>query len=343
MERFTSAEIVQESRNKAHLMTRILIVAAAAMLILLIALCLLTRTGNARTMLIIAMVCSVVGGWSVMAFWIFSVEPARAEARHLEGLAAETAQTREGWMTLDPEGFRIPKSVWVLKAKLNTGEETLSLNLNEKYGDRVPPDGSLVRVETAKKFIIGMETLEKAEEQTPRKQPSAWKKFRRRFGKFFPGAVIWTMVAVMLTGFVFTRITDTDPAHKITIYADCKIHNAAELAEKLEKGMDGAVKMVKVHPFSFALFGSEQLKSADLYIVPDSRKNDYSEWLGEDTGKVMADPDSGISVAGEYFRYNEGEKEPSVFRLYNGLKSVHAEDGLAEKAAELLTTFGTGE
>ena len=79
MERFTSAEIVQESRNKAHLMTRILIVAAAAMLILFIALCLLTRTGNARTMLIIAMVCSVVGGWSVMAFWIFSVEPARAE------------------------------------------------------------------------------------------------------------------------------------------------------------------------------------------------------------------------------------------------------------------------
>ena len=98
-----------------------------------------------------------------------------------------------------------------------------------------------------------------------------------------------------------------------------------------------------MHPFSFALFGSEQLKSADLYIVPDSRKGDYSEWLGEDTGKVMADPDSGIAVAEDYFRYNEKEKEPSVFRLYRGLKSVHIEDGLAEKAAELLTTFGTGE
>ena len=68
MERFMSAETVQESRNRANLMTRILNVAAAAMLILFIALCLLTRTGNARTMLIIAMVCSVVGGWSVMAF-----------------------------------------------------------------------------------------------------------------------------------------------------------------------------------------------------------------------------------------------------------------------------------
>lgn len=343
MERFMSSETVRNSRNRANLMTRVLIAAAAAVLILFVVFCLLTRTGNARAMLIAAMICTVAGGWGVMAFWVFSVEPARAEANHLEGLAAETAQTREGRVTLDPEGFRIPKSVRVLKARLETGEETLSLNLNEKYGDWVPPDGSLVRVETAKKFIIGMETLEKAEERLPRKLPSALKKFRRGLGKFFPGAVIWTMVAVMLTGFVFTRITDTDPAHKITIYADCPISNAAELAEKLEKGMDGAVKMVKVHPFSFALFGSEQLKSADLYIVPDSRKGDYSEWLGEDTGKVMADPDSGIAVAGDYFRYNEKEKEPSVFRLYRGLKSVHIEDGLAEKAAELLTTFGTGE
>jgi len=341
MERFMSAETVRKSRNRATTVTRLLIMAAVAAFALFIVLCLLTRTGNARVMLIAAMVCAVLSGWGVMAFWIFSVEPARAEASHLEGLAAETAQTREGRITLDPEGFRIPKSVRVLKARLDTGEETLSLNLNEKYGNRVPPDGSLVRVETAKKFIIGMETLEKAEEQAPRKQPSAWKKFRRGFWKLFPGAVIWTLVAVVVTGFVFTRITDTDPAHKITIYADCQIRNAAELAEKLEKGMGGAVKMVKVHPFSFAMFGSEQLKSADLYIVPDSRKNDYSEWLGEDTGKVMADPDSGISVAGDYFQYNE--KEPSVFRLYNGLKSVHVEDGLAEKAAELLMTIEGGK
>ena len=114
MERFMSSETVRNSRNRANLMTRVLIAAAAAVLILFVVFCLLTRTGNARAMLIAAMICTVAGGWGVMAFWVFSVEPARAEANHLEGLAAETAQTREGRVTLDPEGFRIPKSVRVL-------------------------------------------------------------------------------------------------------------------------------------------------------------------------------------------------------------------------------------
>ena len=46
MERFMSAETVQESRNRANLMTRILNVAAAAMLILFIALCLPVKMGQ---------------------------------------------------------------------------------------------------------------------------------------------------------------------------------------------------------------------------------------------------------------------------------------------------------
>jgi hypothetical protein len=233
----------------------------------------------------------------------------------------------------------------VLPVILRDGEESRRLYLDETLAGRMPAEGTRVRVQTVSRYITGAEIPggESGSGRAGKTVPREGRGLFRRVCSLFPAFVLWAMIAVVFGGFVFNRITDTDPAHKITIYADCKIHNAAELAEKLEKGMDGAVKMVKVHPFSFALFGSEQLKSADLYIVPDSRKNDYSEWLGEDTGKVMADPDSGISVAGEYFRYNEGEKEPSVFRLYNGLKSVHAEDGLAEKAAELLTTFGTGE
>ncbi len=341
MELFAATEAVRKSREKARAYARILISAAAGMLVFFVALCLMTRTGNARTMLITTMVSVVLWGWCILAFWLFAAEPARAEARHLEGLSEEEAKTREGRITLDPEGFRIPKSVRVLKVRLETEEETLSLNINEKYRTRVPPDGSRVRVQTARKFITGMELLEKAADPVPRKQLSLWKRVRNGFFKFFPGAVIWTMMAVILTGFVFTRITDTDPANKITIYADCKIQNAAELAEKLEKEMGDAVRMVKVHPFSFALFGTEQLKSADLYIVPDIRKAEYEEWLGTGEGWIMADPDSGLSVAGDYFLYDEGET--SVFRMYPGEKSVHTEDGLAEQAAELLLAMGNKE
>ena len=340
MDLFTVPETVQRSRNRARRNTRILIAAAAGMLILFVVLCLMTRTGNARFMLIAAIFSMIVPGWCILAFWLFAAEPSRAEARHLEGLSEAETRIREGRITLDPEGFRIPGSVRVLKVKLETEEETLSLNLNEKYRMRMPPDGSTVRVQTARKFITGVETIESADDTAHRKQPSEWRRIRRGWIRFFPGAVIWTLLAVILTGFVFTRITDTDPQHKITIYADCKVENAAELAEKLERKLDGAVRMVKVHPFTFALFGTEQLKSADLYIVPDSRKTEYAEWLGEEEGRVMADPDTGMSVAENYFRYNETEPEPSVFRMYFGGKSVHLEDGLTSKAAELLMEIG---
>ena len=335
MEQFAAPGAVQKRKSSAVHLTRLLIAAGAGALILFVVLCLLTRTGNARSMLIAAMISAVLCGWGILAFWLFTVEPARAEARHLEGLSEAETQVREGRMTLDPEDFRIPRSVRVLKVKLETDKETLSLNLNEKYRDRIPPDGSRVRVMTVRKFITGLEVLESAENPAPRKRPSAWRGIRRGIGRFFPGAVIWAIMAVILTGFVFTRITDTDPAHKITVYADCGVRNAAELAEKLEQGMGGAVRMVKVHPFSFAMFGTEQLKTADLYIVPDSRKADYAEWLGDGMVGIMADPDSGRSAAGAYFLYS-AEKVPSVFRLYTGMHSVHLEDGLTEKAAELL-------
>ena len=342
MERFMSAETVRKSRNRATTVTRLLIMGSVAALALFIVLCLLTRTGNARVMLIAAMVCAVLAGWGVMAFWIFSVEPARAEASHLEGLAAETAQTREGRITLDPEGFRIPKSVRVLKARLDTGEETLSLNLNEKYGNRVPPDGSLVRVETAKKFIIGMETLEKAEEQAPRKQPSAWKKFRRGFWKLFPGAVIWTLVAVVVTGFVFTRITDTDPAHKITIFVDGEVTGEAELAARLERGLGEPIRMVQIHPFRYAMFGSETLKTADLYIVPDSESAQYTDWFApEEESWSVFDPETGRSVAGAYIQYRAEGGNAEPWRMYPGAGSPHLEDGLTRRTAELLLTMET--
>ena len=266
---------------------------------------------------------------------LFAVEEAKAEASHLASLREAEGEIREGVLKLDPEGFRIPKSIRVLKVYLETDKETLSLNLNEKLRAKVPPDGSRVRVKTARKFIVGMEILEKAAGDTPRAVPSVWKKTRRNAGKFFPGAVIWIMLAILLTGFVFARITDTDPSRKITVFADCKIRDAADLAEKLEKGMEGSVRMVKVHPFSYAMLDSAQIKNADLYIVPDSKKEEFAEWFQEEYA-VVADPEHDDAICLAYFQYEEGA---SVYRLYIGAASPHLKDGLARKAAELLISM----
>ena len=278
MENFLNEAAVRESARRARRRAWVFRGLAGAVPAALIVLCLLTRTGNARAMLAAAWAVVIGLGWAAIAWWMFALEPARAEERHRKGLVSVEPELREGLFFLTPDSFRIPKSVRVRKIRLETGEGALSLNLAESLVPRAPADGSRVRVRTARKFITGLETLIPGPD-APRKEPDRLKAAGRMLGRFLPAALLWAMTAVMLTGFVFTRITDTDPAHKITVYALCEVKNGAELAERLERALGGAVRMVKVHPFTYAMFGSEALRTADLYIVPDSERDAYRDWF----------------------------------------------------------------
>lgn len=331
MERFLNEEIVRKSEERARRDTAVMVGAGILTLGLFVALCLMTRTGNARTMLFIAMGGTVAAGWGMLAWWMFRAEPARAEARHLKGLAAGQEEIREGRFFLENGEFRIPQSVRVNKVRLETGEETVRLNLNAGLRNRMPGDGARVRVETVRKFITGIEVLEEGTGQKTR-PGGRGKRIRRGLGRWIPAAVIWGLFAVMVTGFVFNQITDTDPGHKITVFADCEVKNGAVLAERLEKALEGAVRMVKVHPFSYAMLNSASLRTADVYIVPDSRREEYREWLGDGEGILFHDPENGKTAGGETFILS-----PEIYRVYIGAQSAHLEDGLARKTAEILT------
>ncbi len=343
METFLTEAAVRESAEKAKRRTWVFRGLIGLALAVFTVLCLLVRTGNARIMLYIAWGFVILIGWALIAWWMFALEPARAEERHRTGLkAAGEPSVYEGVFTLREGSFRIPKSVRIYKVSLDTGKETLSLNLAESLREKAPVDGSRVRVQTLRKFITGIEVLEPGPEAAQRRRPSRAKAVLRALARLFPAAVIWAMVAVMLTGFVFNRITDTDPAHKITIYICCEVRNAPELAERLERELEGAVRMVKVHPFAYAMFGSEAIRSADLYIVPDSRKAEFEEWFMPEDGEAEAagipvyDPETGLNVVGTYFLYAPEGVSPEAYRLYFGAGSPHLEDGLARRAAELL-------
>ena len=338
MERFLNEEAVQRSKARARRCRRMICVLAGLALAFFVLLCLLTRTGNAQTMLRLAIAGTVLSGWWIIALWLFALEPAQAEERHLTGLAAQEPETREGRFFLTGDSFRIPRSVRVRKARLETEAEALSLNVNEKLVRCMPPDGSTVRVEIARKFITGMEVLTSGTEQPARPAPSRLRGFFRGFGRFLLPAVLWAMLALVFTGFVFNQITDTAPADKIVIYADCEVRNAPELAEKLEKSLEGAVRMVKIHPFSYAMFDTARLRQADLYIIPDSRKEAYREWLLPEDGVPVADPAAGLAAAPDYFLYDPAE----TYRIFPGSGSVHLEDGLAIRASELLIAL-TGD
>lgn len=341
MERFLNEEVLQRSKTRTRLIARFLYSLAWLVLVLFITLCLLTRTGNAQTMLYAAMAVMILGSLVILALWMFALEPAKAEERHLAGLAALTPETREGRISLSRDSFRIPKSVLVRKIRLTAEDEVLSLNLNEKLADRMPPDGTLVRVETARKFITGMEVLETVPDQGDRPKSSRLKTVFRAMGRFFLPATVIVMMSILLTGFVFIRITDTDPENKLVIYADCEVQNAPELAEKMEKALNGAVRMVKIHPFSYAMFDSVQLKQADLFLVPDSHREEYREWFAQENGLLIRDPVSGSAAAEKYFLYIREGSQPEPYRLYIGGSSVHLEDGLARKAAEILLSIDT--
>ena len=304
--------------------------------------CLLTRTGNAAAMLRTAYVSMILMGFACMAFASFFLFPARRKARRLESLLSREPEVREGRFTLTGQSFQIPKSARVRAALLETGEETLRLNLDEEWVPFAPPDGSPVRVQTVGKFITGIELPDAPglpENRAPR-PASRIRRILRQLLSLFPALVLWVMAVLMFGGFVFNQITDTAPRNKIVVYADCELRNAPELAEKLEQALDGKVRMVKIHPFSYAMFDTARISRGDLYLVPDSHREEYRDWFapGEE-GTVLFDPAAGVAAAEAYFLYVPEGGVPETYRLYTGGASVHLEDGLARRAAELLAAM----
>ena len=120
---------------------------------------------------------------------------------------------------------------------------------------------------------------------------------RSIFSRFYL-YVLWAFLAVLLFGSIFNRLTDTDPAHKVTLFADVPAVSDRELAWELEQSAPEGIRMVQVHPFSYAMFDAENLLSADLYIIPESHAEDYASSFRSLEG-------AGFDPAGGYIR--EGE------------------------------------
>ena len=354
MKTFVSPEALARLKSRARHSTILFLALIGGSLLLFIVLCLLTRTGNARTMVWTAFISMTLLGWSAIWLCAGRVLPDRAEARHIEMLLSGEPETAEGVLSLSETSFRIPKSVRVRSVSLRNGEDIRRLNLDDRFTGSMPPDGTEVRVQAVNGYITGAETLSgDPEDARPVRRPSRIRSFIRRFFSLFPLMLLWMMAVVMFGGFVFNQITDTVHARKIVIYADCEVTDAAALAARLEEGLPAPIRMVKVHPFTYAMFGSGSIASADLYIVPASHVPDYRDWFrsppegtegavpvpgAEDLSGIPVFIPGGIAAAAEYFAYDPAE---TWFLLF-GSASPHmsgnegAADGLAAEAARLL-------
>ena len=150
--------------------------------------------------------------------------------------------------------------------------------------------------------------------------------------------ILWLMLSVLLWGFVFSRITETTPAKKITLCVDAQTPKAVNLAVEMEKSAPEGIRMVKVHPFTYAMLSSDTLINADLFIVRASDMAQYLDWFRPLPDSLASDPgcwerdgtkwgvpaysaDSKQGIAADCIEYEEED-----YYLVCGRKSLHFTD-----------------
>ena len=127
--------------------------------------------------------------------------------------------------------------------------------------------------------------------------------------------VFWALLSTILWAWIFTLITDTVPEKKVTLYVQTENCRSMELTLKLEEEKPEGIKMVKVHPFSYAVFGDQELleaqKAATMAGLYGSGSTGGS---GRSNGKSGSGRSgSGGSGSGSGAGGNEGNGEKRFF------------------------------
>ena len=172
--------------------------------------------------------------------------------------------------------------------------------------------------------------------------------FKNVFSKLYV-FLIWIIFSTMIWGWIFNLVTDTTVDKKVTLFIEAPVLQDTELAVYLEEDMPEGIKMIKVHPFSYAMINADLLLGSDLFIVRESNIEQYAEDLAP-IDPSLYDGDSeiyyidsvayGIKVydhatksglAAEYIEYYDED-----CYLFFGADSTHISDGAALRVAERL-------
>ena len=145
---------------------------------------------------------------------------------------------------------------------------------------------------------------------------------------------LWMLFSVIFWGWIFTLVTDVSPAEKVTVYCHVPGIQDTALAAALEEKLPEGLRMIKVHSFDYVMFDVESIGLGDVFIIPASERETWSELLapvdGVDGMKVH-DAATGKGVAEAYIHYTDED-----YYLFLGSGSVHLEDGKALDVARQL-------
>lgn len=146
--------------------------------------------------------------------------------------------------------------------------------------------------------------------------------------------VLWLLASAVFWGWIFTMVTDTVPAKKVTIYCDVPAVQDRLLAAELEKDMPQGLRMVQVHAFDYVMLDTASFDRGDIFIVPASEDADLlADLLPLDEGGPAKayDAASGKGAATTYIQYTDED-----YYIYLGSGSAHLDDGAALDVAQTL-------
>jgi len=163
MKTLYSGTILAQFQTRAKRCAGAILALAGLCLASCIYLCSCVRTGNAAALLVCVVALSTLAGWAAMCLLVFVYAPARAQSGHIAGILKEETAQHEGEIFLRREKLHIPQSIDICKVRLISGEEEIRLNVNARFAHELPPDGTRVRVTTARKFITAFEVAHEKE------------------------------------------------------------------------------------------------------------------------------------------------------------------------------------
>lgn len=259
----------------------------AAALALCVFLCFGVRTANSTPRRIAVILISSLAGFGAIALAELIHLPEKREASHEEGVLRESAEIHSGEIQSAGAEVRIPKSISFFPVMLREGEKTLSLRMNSRYRSFLPPEGSSVSVETARGYIIGIETLKSNDSGTdpspaPSQSPtrnSAVPGSGAAIARILSRSLACLLASAVFWSWIFNIITDTGRPNKITLFADVPAMEDRALAAALEENLPENIRMVQVHPFSYAMLDTVSLQTADLYLMTAASAEEHRDWL----------------------------------------------------------------
>ena len=137
--------------------------------------------------------------------------------------------------------------------------------------------------------------------------------------------VLWAILSGVFWAWMVFRVTDALPKNKVVLYADLYEIDRTAVETAVEDELPEGIRFLEVDLFDDMLFQPNTLLLGDLYLVPESKVEEYLasflpldrslypgatfyESEGEAYGVCVYDEAAGVAVAAEYITYFPGEK-----------------------------------